>query len=335
MHQNQMAMDRIIGIGNALVDVLVRLDNDAQLSELGLPKGGMQLIDDCTQQQLSLQMKNLAPTRSTGGSAGNAMLALANLGTNPGFIGCVAEDETGMFFRDNCNATGIDARLITRMGLSGVANTFITPDAERTFATYLGVAAQLSADDITPQLFEGYQLIHIEGYLVQNHDLIRKICRTAKQLGMQTSIDLASYNVVTDNLDLLRELVKEYIDIVFANEEESAAFTEGKSPEDALHEIATMARVAVVKLGKRGASAMQNGEETFIPGRRVKVVDTTAAGDFFAGGFLYAYSQGASLDCCLRMGTLLSQNIIQVVGTRLSESVWEDIRSEAKQLLNN
>ena len=84
-----MAMDRIIGIGNALVDVLVRLDNDAQLSELGLPKGGMQLIDDCTQQQLSLQMKDLAPTRSTGGSAGNAMLALANLGTNPGFIGCV------------------------------------------------------------------------------------------------------------------------------------------------------------------------------------------------------------------------------------------------------
>ena len=268
-------MDRIIGIGNALVDVLVRLDSDSQLSDLGLPKGGMQLIDDETLMQLSLRMKELAPTRATGGSAGNAMLALANLGAHPGFIGCVSNDETGCFFRDNCEATGIDARLITRQGLSGVANTFITPDAERTFATHLGVAAQLSADDITPQLFEGYQIIHIEGYLVQNHDLIRKICRTAKQLGLQTSIDLASYNVVTDNLELLRNLVMEYIDIVFANEEESAAFTEGKAPEEALHEIASMARVAVVKLGKRGASAMQDGIESFVPGQRVEVVDTS------------------------------------------------------------
>jgi sugar/nucleoside kinase (ribokinase family) len=262
------------------------------------------------------------------------MLALANLGAHPGFIGCVSKDETGCFFRDNCQATGIDARLITRQGLSGVANTFITPDAERTFATHLGVAAQMSADDITPQLFEGYQIIHIEGYLVQNHDLIRKICRTAKQLGLQTSIDLASYNVVTDNLELLRNLVTEYIDIVFANEEESAAFTEGKAPEEALHEIASMARVAVVKLGKRGASAMQDGIEAFVPGQRVEVVDTTAAGDFFAGGFLYAYSHGASLENCLHMGTLLSQNIIQVIGTRLSDSVWDRIRQEAKAILS-
>lgn len=327
-------MDRIIGIGNALVDVLVRLDSDSQLSDLGLPKGGMQLIDDETQMQLSLRMKKLAPTRATGGSAGNAMLALANLGAHPGFIGCVSNDETGCFFRDNCQATEIDARLITRQGLSGVANTFITPDAERTFATHLGVAAQMSADDITPQLFEGYQIIHIEGYLVQNHDLIRKICRTAKQLGLQTSIDLASYNVVTDNLELLRNLVTEYIDIVFANEEESAAFTEGKAPEEALHEIASMARVAVVKLGKRGASAMQDGIESFVPGQRVEVVDTTAAGDFFAGGFLYAYSHGASLENCLHMGTLLSQNIIQVIGTRLSDSVWKEIRQEAKAILS-
>ncbi len=327
-------MDRIIGIGNALVDVLVRLDSDSQLSDLGLPKGGMQLIDDETQKQLSLRMKKLAPTRATGGSAGNAMLALANLGAHPGFIGCVSKYETGCFFRDNCQATGIDARLITRQGLSGVANTFITPDAERTFATHLGVAAQMSADDITPQLFEGYQIIHIEGYLVQNHDLIRKICRTAKQLGLQTSIDLASYNVVTDNLELLRNLVTEYIDIVFANEEESAAFTEGKAPKEALHEIASMARVAVVKLGKRGASAMQDGIEAFVPGQRVEVVDTTAAGDFFAGGFLYAYSHGASLENCLHMGTLLSQNIIQVIGTRLSDSVWDRIRQEAKAILS-
>ena len=279
-------MDRVIGIGNALVDVLVRLEDERTLSMLGLPKGGMQLIDEVQQRALSERIARLEPARSTGGSAGNAMLALANLGAHPGFVGRVGGDETGRFFLDNCRQTGIDARLIQGDGGSGVANTFITPDAERTFATYLGVAGQLAAADIAPGLFQGYQLLHIEGYLVQNHELIETICRTAKQLGMTTSIDLASYNVVQDNLQFLRNLVEKYIDIVFANEEESAAFTQGKQPEEALKEIACMADVAVVKLGKRGATAMRNGQRAFVPGRSQGVVDTTAAGDFFAGGFL-------------------------------------------------
>lgn len=334
MQKNQK-MDRIIGIGNALVDVLVRLDNDAELEHLGLPKGGMQLIDDERQIKLSEQVMKLQPTRATGGSAGNAMLALANLGTEPGFIGRIAEDEMGRFFRENCRETGIDARLIVGEGHSGVANTFITPDAERTFATYLGVAAGLRGEDIKPELFEGYQLLHIEGYLIQDHDLISRVCRLAKERGMTTSIDLASYNVVRENLSFFRDLVAEYIDIVFANEEESTAFTEGKEPEEALSEIAGMTKVAVVKLGKRGASAMCNVERAFVAGKSQGVVDTTAAGDFFAGGFLYAYTHGVSLEQCLRMGALLSQNVIQVVGTRLPESQWIGIRAEANKIIHN
>lgn len=327
-------MDKIIGIGNALVDVLVQLSDDSQLAALGLPKGGMQLIGDERQRQISNQMQALNPEIATGGSAGNAVLALANLGAAPGFIGRVGEDEMGDFFSQNCRETGIDARLIIGKGNTGVANTFITPDAERTFATYLGVAAYLSADAITPDLFRGYQMIHIEGYLVQNHALIQKICRVAKQLGMKTSIDLASYNVVRENLSLLRELVAGYIDIVFANEEESAAFTDGKSPEEALIEIASMAEVAVVKLGKRGASAMRGDEKAVVPGKTTGVVDTTAAGDFFAGGFLYAYAHGASLEQCLQVGSLLSQHIIQVVGTRLPAQQWSEIRLNVARILH-
>ena len=323
-----MMMDRIIGIGNALVDVLVRLESEQTLADLALPKGGMVLIDDEQQRDLSERIKALKPARATGGSAGNAMLALANMGVRPGFVGCVADDEVGRFFRDNCRERGIEARLLTVEGQSGVANTFITPDAERTFATYLGVAGRLTAEHITPQLFEGYQMLHIEGYLVQNHELIETICRTAKALGMKTSIDLASYNVVKDNLALLRDLVAKYIDIVFANEEESAAFTEGKAPEEALREIASMAEVAVVKVGKRGSMAMSGGEVARAVGRSQNVVDTTAAGDFFAGGFLYAHARGESLECCLRTGALLAGRIIQVVGTRLPESEWEEIRRE-------
>ena len=327
-------MNKVIGIGNALVDVLIRLEDESVLSRLGLPKGGMQLIDDACHQSLTRQIMSLCPARSTGGSAGNAVLALANLGAHPGFIGHVGEDETGRFFQDNCHAVGIDARLITGSGQSGVAHTFITPDAERTFATYLGVAGQMTASDVTPQLLSGYQMLHIEGYLVQNHELIVHTCRLAKQLGMLVSIDLASYNVVEANLSLLRDLVTQYIDVVFANEEESRAFTQGKQPEEALSEIAQMADVAVVKLGSRGAVAKRGDEQAYEPARSMTVVDTTAAGDFFAGGFLYAFCQGAALEQCLRMGTLLASNIIQVVGTRLPDTQWQAIRSEAGKILS-
>lgn len=327
-------MDRIIGIGNALVDVLVRLEDERTLADLLLPKGGMVLIDDEQQSALSERIQALKPAMATGGSAGNAMLALANMGAKPGFIGRVADDNMGRFFRQNCADCGIEARLLTAEGHSGVANTFITPDAERTFATYLGVAGGLSACDITPELFSGYQLLHIEGYLVQDNALIEKVCRTAKEMGLRTSIDLASYNVVKDNLSVLRDLVAKYIDIVFANEEESAAFT-GKQPEESLREIASMTEVAVVKLGKRGALAMCNEQVAQVAGRSQQVVDTTAAGDFFAGGFLYAYTHDASLKSCLEMGSLLAGNIIQVVGTRLPETQWQDIRRKAGEILND
>lgn len=326
-------MDKIIGIGNALVDVLVRLDSDEALERLNLPKGGMTLIDDARQQRISEELERLRPARATGGSAGNAMLALANLGAEVGFIGRVGEDDMGRFFRDNCRETGIEARLIVGEGRSGVANTFITPDAERTFATYLGVAGQLAADDITPELLRGYRWVHIEGYLVQNHELIGRICRVAKQLGMKTSIDLASYNIVKDNLDFFRRLVSEYIDVVFANEEESAAFTGGKSPEEALEEIAGMAEIAVVKLGKRGASALCDGCRVAVPGESRGVVDTTAAGDFFAGGFLYGLIRGGSPEQCLQLGSLLSRHVIRVVGTRLPAEHWAEIKLNVRQIL--
>lgn len=317
---------KIIGIGNALVDVLALLEDDSMLAKLGLPRGGMQLIDDRRQQEISRLLMPLKPERATGGSAGNAILALAKLGAEPGFIGRIGRDEVGEFFRSCSKKRGIDTRLAIGDGQSGVANTFISKDGERTFATHLGEAAKLSATDITPDMLRGYDLLHIEGYLVQNHELIENVARIAKERRMQISIDLASYNIVRDDLDFFRHLVKEYVDIVFANEEESAAFTQGKDPEEALREIATMCKVAVVKLGKRGSSAMMDGHVALEGANNVKVIDTTAAGDFFAGGFLYGYSRGWSLERCLKTGTMLSGQVIQVIGTQVSEEAWEDLK---------
>lgn len=323
-------MEKIIGIGNALVDVLVRLKEDSILNQVGLPKGGMTLIDEARQKELRTQMEKLPMEQATGGSAGNAMLALAKLGGKAGFAGKVGRDALGKFYADNCKKVGIDARLLECNLPTGVANTFISPDGERTFGTCLGAASTLQASDITPALFEGVSMAHIEGYLVQNHELMEAICQTAMEMSVQLSLDLASYNVVAADLPFFQHLVQDYIDIVFANEEEAAAFTGKKDPLEALREIAAFKCLAVVKLGSKGASARLGREEVIVPARKVPVVDTTAAGDFFAGGFLYALNRGASLKDSLSCGALLSEHIIGVVGTRLPEEEWKEIRKKIK-----
>jgi len=321
-------MEKIIGIGNALVDVLVRLKDDSLLDRIQLPKGGMMLIDEARQKELRACMEGLQVEQSTGGSAGNTMLALAHLGASVGFVGKTGRDALGKFYADSQKAAGIEAQLLLCDLPTGVANTFISPDGERTFGTCLGAAATLQASDIAPALFEGVSMAHIEGYLVQNHDLMEAICQTAMEMSVQLSLDLASYNVVAADLPFFRHLVQDYIDIVFANEEESAAFTGQEDPMDALRQIAALKCLAVVKLGSKGASARLGREEVVVNAHKVPVVDTTAAGDFFAGGFLYALNRGASLKDCLNCGALLSEHIIGVVGTKLPEEEWKEIKKQ-------
>jgi sugar/nucleoside kinase (ribokinase family) len=148
------------------------------------------------------------------------------------------------------------------------------------------------------------------------------------EMSVQLSLDLASYNVVAADLPYFRHLVQDYIDIVFANEEEAAAFTGQEDPLEALRQIAALKCLAIVKLGGKGASARLGDEEVIVNANRVPVVDTTAAGDFFAGGFLYALNKGMTLEQCLRCGTLLGEHIIGVVGTRLPEEEWKKIKKQ-------
>ncbi len=325
-------MGKIIGIGNALVDELVRLESDLQLQALGLPKGSMTLVDDEHHASLRHLLQGMEHVRAAGGSSSNTMQALARLGAPVAYVGRVANDDVGTFFQNSCRQSGVEPRLIVAQGHSGVANTFVSPDGERTFATYLGVA-DLKAGDICPALFEGGKYLYVEGYLVSNHYLMERVCTIARDMGLRIAVDLASYNVVEENLKFFRYIVNEYTDVVFANEKESRAFT-GKEPAEALKEIAGMCDVVVVKLGRKGASAMCGYEQASVPAIPVHVVDTTAAGDFFAAGFLYAFSRGASLRKCLDAGTLLSCNIIQVMGTGLDASVWDGIRLDMSRILN-
>lgn len=326
-------MDKIIGMGNALVDVLVKIDDDSLLGKLHLPKGSMQLIQEDTLSEIRKYTSGMKIHRSTGGSAGNTVCALAALGANPGFIGKVGQDETGAFFGDTLRQCGVNALLATCDLPSGIASTFISTDGERTFGTYLGAAATLKAEDLSRKMFAGYDYLYIEGYLLQDHDLILRAVQLAKEEGLQVCLDMASYNVVEAERDFFDQLIVKYVDIVFANESEALAYT-GKAPHEALEEIASKCSIAVVKTGKEGSLVKKGTEVIQLLSCPVdNVLDTTGAGDFYAAGFMYGLTCGYSLEKCVQISTILATAVIQEVGTTLSAKKWDEIKLNIESLL--
>ncbi len=328
-------MDKIIGLGNALVDVLATLKDDSTLDEMGLPKGSMQLIDETKLEQINKKFATINTKLATGGSAGNTILALANLGAQAGFIGKTGDDDNGRFFKKHFEECGIEAKLLISDLPSGVASAFISPDGERTFGTYLGAASSLIAEDLSPEMFKGYAYLYVEGYLVQDHDMILHAMQLAKDAGLQICLDMASYNIVEEDLEFFTMLVNKYVDIVFANEEEAKAFTGKEQPEEALTEISKMCSIAVVKMGAKGSCIKKGTEKVCVEATPVKkVADTTGAGDYFAAGFLYGLICGYSLEKCAMIGTILSGKVIQKVGTNLTKKQWDEIKLNIDAVLS-
>ena len=319
-------MKRVIGIGNALTDMLVNLETDSVLGRFDLAKGSMSLVDTKLQTEISKSVAGLPYSLSLGGSAGNTIRAMARLGCDVGFIGKVGEDTTGDFFVQALENLNVEPVVFRGTERSGKCVSLISPDGERTMVTYLGAALELGPEEIEPAIFEGYDCLYVEGYLVQNHDLILKAARTAKACGLKVAIDLASFNIVAENLEFLRGLVREYVDIVFANEEEAKTFTCEAEPLNALQMISQMTELAVVKIGTKGALIKQ-GDEVVHVGimAAAKRVDTTGAGDFYAAGFLAGMCDGLSLRQCGTIGAITAGKVIEVVGTTFGEEAWTDI----------
>ena len=323
-------MKKILGIGNALVDILVQLPNDEPLHKLELPKGSMQLIDQTTMKRISDATSLLEKYVATGGSASNTSVALARLGCNVGFIGKVGHDELGSFYSDDLTNNNVTPHLLKSDLPSGRCNVLISTDTERTMATYLGAAVTLNADDLNIETFRQYDILHIEGYLVQNYNLITRAGQLAKEAGLMVSIDLASYNIVAENIDFLKDFVAKYVDIVFANEEEATAFT--KLPaEQAVHTIAQQASLAIVKVGSKGSYIKHDDTLLHIPAEKVKPIDTTGAGDVYAAGFLYGYANNLPLKRCAEIGTLCAAQVIEEIGAKITPERWQKIHDK----LNN
>jgi sugar/nucleoside kinase (ribokinase family) len=325
-------MKKILGMGNALTDILLQIDNDDVLLSLNLPKGSMQLVDDQISAKIGNALNMYAKKMATGGSASNTINGISRLGLTAGFVGKIGKDEVGAFFTNDSILSGVTPHLFLSETPSGHCTVLVSPDGERTLCTFLGAACELLATDLKLEMFQGYDIFHIEGYLVQNHELIRTAVKLAKDAGLQVSIDLASYNVVQENLDFLYEIINEYVDIVFANEEEARAFT-GKEPEEALIHISNHCEIAVVKIGKEG-SHIKSGEKSFtVQPRLANCIDTTGAGDLYAAGFLYGLACNYALEVCGKIGSLVSANVVEVLGAKMTDEVWKSIHAEIEKIV--
>jgi sugar/nucleoside kinase (ribokinase family) len=320
------AVVKVLGVGSPIVDILVNVD-EAFIDRIEGDKGGMELVSSERLEQI-LAMVDSTPVKATGGSSGNTVLALAKLGHPTAFLGKVGRDGDGDFYRESFIGNGVDSTCFCYADSihTGRCLSLVTPDSERTMRTDLGAAATLDESDIKLEFFAGITNVHVEGYMLFAGPLLEKVMSMAKEVGCSISIDLASFEVVRFNKEILPGLLEKYVDIVFANEDEAREFCGDVSPEEAAEIFSKYCDTVAVKLGKDGAFLRHGIETARIKAEVVEAVDTTAAGDFWQAGFLYGFLNGCGLEKAGEFGSILGAEVVQVMGTGITDKTWESIR---------
>jgi sugar/nucleoside kinase (ribokinase family) len=310
----------VTAIGNAIVDVLAKAD-DALLVEHNLPKGGMSLIDAAMAERLYAVMG--PGVEASGGSAANTVAAIAALGGRAAYIGKVAEDQLGDVFTHDIRAVGVTYDTPRLKGGLPTARSliFVTPDAQRTMQTFLGATSQLGPEDVNMGHITSSRVLYLEGYLWDQpraKQAMRDAALKAKEAGVKVSLTLSDAFCVARFRDEFRDLVEHHVDILFANESEILSLYQVQSFDDALQHVRGHTEIAALTRSEKGSVIVNGGEVHVIDALKgVKVVDTTGAGDAYAGGFLYAYTQGRDLGTCGRLGNALAAAVISKMGPRL------------------
>lgn len=316
---------RIVGVGNALVDILAH-ENDDFLNKTGGAKGGMTYVEAKFIDQM-LEITSKPPKIVPGGSACNTIVGVGKLGGTPRFVGKCGNGKLGVFFENDLKHHNVEPMLFRSNLPTGRVLSVITPDAQRSMFTFLGAAADMLPQDISEDCFEGAAIVHIEGYLLFNSDLILRVLKTAKASGALVSLDLPSYNVVKESLTLLRHIVESFVDIFMANEDEARAYTGQSDETRAVKALAEKVDIAVLKIGKRGSViAHNNAMLPIAPQGSGQAVDTTGAGDLWAAGFLYGLVNGLPLEKCGALGSACGYEVCQVIGANIPEAAWQRIK---------
>lgn len=320
-------MKKVLGIGNALVDVMTKLKDDSIIEQLGFEKGSMNLVDTEKSAEIKKITAQYVSSMAAGGSAANTIHGLSTLHIESGFIGAVGEDTIGEIFGKNMKSAGVNTYLSLKDDDTGTAVAMISPDSERTFATHLGAAEKLVASDLDKSIFSNYDILYLEGYLINNFDLIETACKYAREEGLEIAVDMASFNVVAAYKDSFSSILENYTDIIFANEHEAKEYT-GKDAAEAAAMLSEICKIAVVKTGPKGSLIHDGKTMLTVDAMDVVSVDTTGAGDLYASGFLYGLANGKPLDECGYLGNLLASYVIQFIGPKIDFYKWQKIKEE-------
>lgn len=322
---------KLIGVGSPIIDSLAQVP-EAFITALEGAKGGMELVDEAQMQSL-LEKLEAKPAEAPGGSAGNTTFAVARLGLPATFLGKLGNDAGGDFYRQRFEAIGGTAsRFKIDSSANGRCLSFITPDSERTMRTNLGAAMALTPDEVSAADFADCQHAHIEGYLLFNRDLMYKVLDSAKAAGCTISLDLASFEVVNASKDILPSILKDYVDVVFANEDEAHAYTDlGEDYSGMAKALAQLCSIAVVKLGKAGSLIAESDQLHRVEPIVVETaIDTTGAGDYWGAGFLYGWLSGKDLPTAGKMGSIMGAASVQVIGAWLEDDFWQQAAAQLK-----
>jgi fructokinase len=313
----QLAYD-IIGIGNAIVDVVARAD-DAFLSRHDMHKGAMILIDAATADALYAAMP--PGIESSGGSVANTCAVAAGLGARVAYIGKVADDQLGKVFRHDIHAAGVHFPTEPLKNGAPTARCLIlvTPDGQRTMNTFLGACVTLGEHDVDPALIASAAVTYLEGYLFDPPEAqaaFRKAAAAAHAAGRRVALSLSDAFCVNRHRAAFLDLVANHVDILFANETEITALYECNSFQEAAEAARTSVALAALTRSESGSLILQGSETVIIPAEPAKLIDSTGAGDAYAAGFLAGLTAGKSLDLCGRMGSIAAAEIISHYGAR-------------------
>jgi sugar/nucleoside kinase (ribokinase family) len=322
----------LFGIGNAIMDIQVQVEHDA-FEKLQLRKGGMALATQEEQDRLHHALERIPAVKSSGGSAANSIIAFAQLGGKAGYSGLLGDDEHGKLYADEFKELGIELNVHLHPNkTSGTSFIIITPDAERTMNTYLGVNGEYSPDHVDDGAVKRSEWVYLEGYKFTESsgaDALDHAVKLAKASDTKIAVTFSDTFIVDVFGERLRNVVQ-YADLIFCNESEGMAFTRSADADSALTSLMQSIPSGVMTLGGKGAKAWINGTLTDIPAFATTPIDATGAGDAFAGGFLYGLTHGHSVLSAGTLGSLAASRVIAQVGPRLPHN---DIQAVKKEIL--
>ena len=308
---------KILGIGNAIVDVICKV-NDDFISKNNLTKGTMKLVFDSTEFTNLLSSLKIEKTIS-GGSVANSIVGLSQLGNNVGFIGKVSDDDLGRKYEEGLKKENVDYFYSKKKEVlpTGTCLILVTPDSERTMCTFLGIAGRINENDININLVKKSEIIFLEGYLWDEGEP-KKAFDKAIINGNKIAMSLSDQFCVDRHKAHFLDLVKNKLDIIFANESEIMALINAKNFNDVISFGKEIKKNLIITRGEKGAISIENKKIVEVESRKnLKILDLTGAGDLFASGYLHGYINNFSQEDCLNNGTEMSSKIIQQIGARL------------------